>query len=64
MTVGTGEAVYWTATAIAGLMVVLAIASYALNVSEGEPVFPIVPVLLAVAIWLAGRLCRHTLTSR
>jgi len=60
----TGEEVYWTATAIAGLIVVLAVVSYVSNASEGQPVLPIVPLLLAVVIWMAGRFCRQAFTSR
>jgi len=38
--------------------------SYIVNVREGQPVFPIVPLVLAGIIWLVGLFCRRTLTSR
>jgi len=63
MTVRTGDAVYWAATVIAGVIVVFAVASYVSNASEGEPVLPIAPLLLAIVTWLVGRFCRHTLNS-
>jgi len=50
----TGEAIYWTATAVAGLIVVLSVANYLSNVSVGWPVVPIAPLLLAVVVWLIG----------
>jgi hypothetical protein len=64
MTVQTGEAIYWTATAIAGLIVVLSVANYLSNVSGGWPVFPISPLLLAVVVWLIGHFCRRALSDR
>jgi len=64
MTVRTGEVVYWAATGIALLITVLAVASYASNASEGEPVLPIAPLLLALVIWLAGHFCRNALANR
>ena len=64
MTVQTGEAIYWTATAVAGLIVVLSVANYLSNVSVGWPVVPIAPLLLAVVVWLIGYFCRRALTDR
>ena len=64
MTERGGDVIYWSATTIAGLVVMLAVVSYVLNVREGQPVFPIVPLLLAGAIWLVGYFCRRALTSR
>jgi hypothetical protein len=64
MTARTAEVVYRTATIVAGLIVVLAVASYFANASEGEPVFPIVPLLLAAAIWVVGYFCRSALSGR
>ena len=64
MTARTAAVIYWTAATIAALIVVLAVASYFTNVSEGEPVFPIVPLLLAAVIWLVEYFCRRALNSR
>jgi 4-hydroxybenzoate polyprenyltransferase len=64
MTARTAKVVYWTAATIAGLIVVLAVASYFANASEGEPVFPIVPLLLAAAIWAVGYFCRSAFSGR
>jgi len=64
MTDRGGAIVYWSATTIAGLIVVSAVVSYIVNVREGQPVFPIVPLVLAGIIWLVGLFCRRTLTSR
>jgi hypothetical protein len=59
-----GELIYWVATTIAGLIVIFVVRGYVFNISEGDPVIPIVPLLCAGAIWLAGRACRHGLTER
>jgi len=64
MTVRTGEVIYWAATGIAALITVFAVASYVSNASEGEPVLPVAPLLLALVIWLAGRFCRRAITGR
>ena len=49
-----GKIIYWAATIIAVLIVVVIVVGYASNASEGYPVIPIIPLLLAGAIWLAG----------
>ena len=59
-----GKGIYWSATFIAGLILVSVAWSYVYNVEQGEPVIPIVPLLFAVAIWLAGWTCRQLLTER
>lgn len=64
MTVGWGEVIYWAATIIAGLIVVLVIWGYLSNIAEGDPVISIAPLLLAGAIWLAGWACRRGFTER
>jgi hypothetical protein len=53
-----GELIYWTATALAGLTLVFIAWGYLQNTNEGYPVIPIVPLLFAGVIWLAGRVCR------
>jgi hypothetical protein len=59
-----GEAVYWTTTVIAGLMVAWVGWGYWYNIEKGDPVFSIIPLLFAVAIWLAGWVCRKLLARR
>ena len=59
-----GETVYWVATTIAELIFVLSVVSYFWNVSEGLPVFPLAPLILAAVIWLVGYFCRHALNGR
>ena len=59
-----GKILYWTATIIAGLIVVAVVAGYVSNTGEGEPMIPIVPLALAGAIWLAGWACRYMLARR
>ncbi|MFY9788963.1 MAG: hypothetical protein WCE24_09165 [Pseudolabrys sp.] len=64
MAASWGKIIYWAATFIAGLVVVSVAWSYAYNVEQGEPIIPIVPLLFAGAIWLAGWVCRYLLTER
>ena len=59
-----GEALYWTATIFVVLIVVWIVWGYMYNVSKGEPIIPIVALLFAAAIWLAGRACRFVLAGR
>lgn len=49
---------YRAASIIAGLIVLLAIANTIDNISEGEPIIPIVALALAGLVWLIGWLCR------
>jgi hypothetical protein len=59
-----GKILYWAATIIASLIVVAVVAGYVSNDREGEPFIPIVPLVLAGAIWLAGWACRYVLAGR
>ena len=59
-----GKFIYWAATLIAVLIVVAVVMSYASNASEGDPVIPITPLLLAGVIWLVGWVCRNVLARR
>ena len=59
-----GKVLYWTATTVASLIAAWVIWSYVSNVERGFPVFPIVLLLLAAAIWLAGWACRYILARR
>ena len=54
-----GELLYRMATILAGLIALLVIANYFYDASRDEPIVLIVPLLLAGAIWLIGRSCRH-----
>jgi uncharacterized membrane protein YjgN (DUF898 family) len=54
-----GEFLYRMATILAGLIALLVIVGYFYDASRGEPIIPIVPLLLAGIIWLIGRSCRH-----
>ena len=59
-----GKVLYWTATIVASLIAVWVIWSYVYNVERGFPVFPILPLLFAAVIWLAGWACRYVLARR
>lgn len=59
-----GEIFYWAGTMIAGLLVLWVIWSYVSNSESGEPIIRIAPLVLAAAIWLAGRACRRALAER
>ena len=59
-----GKIIYWTATLVAGLIIVSVAWSYVYNVEQGEPIIPIVPLLFAGAIWLAGWTCRYLFSER
>jgi hypothetical protein len=50
---------YWTATIVAGLIVMVVIVGYVSNASEGVPFISITPLALAGAIWLTGWFCRN-----
>ena len=51
---GWGKMIYWAATIIAALIVVLVALNYVSNADERYPVIPIMPLLLAGVIWLVG----------
>ncbi|MGB6349592.1 MAG: hypothetical protein WBG10_06135, partial [Pseudolabrys sp.] len=48
---------YGAETIIAGMIVLLAMANVVYNIGEGEPKIPIVAVVFASLVWLAGWLC-------
>jgi hypothetical protein len=58
------KAIYWTATLVAILIVAWVVSGYAYSIAEGDPVLPIIPLLFAGAIWLAGWACRKLLAQR
>ncbi len=53
------EIFYRACTILAGVLVLLTVADFLNKVSYGYPMIPVVPLVLAVAIWLIGRYCRH-----
>jgi hypothetical protein len=59
-----GEALYWVANLIAGLIVAWVVWSYAYNGDRGDHIIAVIPLLLAGAIWLLGRACRSGLAGR
>lgn len=59
-----GKFIYWAATIIAVLIVVVVLVGYASDASEGEPVIAVIPLLIAGAIWLVGWAFRHWLATR
>jgi hypothetical protein len=64
MDVRLGQNLYWAATIIAGLIVVAVVTGYVSNIGEGLPIIPIVPLVLAGAIWLVGWACRYVFAGR
>jgi hypothetical protein len=59
-----GQTIYWMTTIIAVLIVVWVAWSYVSNMTEGYPVVPIIPLLVAGAVWLVGWACRNMLARR
>jgi hypothetical protein len=59
-----GEILYWLATIIAVLIVVWVVGNYVFNIDRAYPVIPILPLVLAGAIWLVGWACRYVLAGR
>ncbi len=59
-----GGAFYWGASMLAGLLIVLAAINYFYDISEGVPIIPIVPLVIAGVIYLIGRSCRAVLDDR
>ena len=54
-----GNAVFWTATILAGLILVWVVLGYLYDLSEGLPVLSVVALVLAAVIWLLGLFCRQ-----
>jgi type VI protein secretion system component VasK len=54
-----GRVLYWTATIIASLIVVVVVAGYASNSGEGVPFISTTALMLAGAIWFVGWICRN-----
>jgi hypothetical protein len=55
-----GEVLYRASVMLAGLIIVLAAINclYQVSILE-EPIIPVVPFVLAAAIWLVGYFCRQ-----
>ena len=55
-----GEVLYRAGVILAGLIIVLAAINclYQVSILE-EPIIPVVPFVLAAAIWLVGYFCRQ-----
>ena len=54
-----GGVLYWTATIIAILIVVVVVTGYMSNSGEGVPFVSTTALMLAGAIWLVGWICRN-----
>ena len=60
-----GDAIYWLATVVAGLMVVFIVGDLAIGWGQGRPILRVFALLIAVVVWLIGWGCRSPrLTNR
>ena len=59
-----GKVLYWMATIVAGVVVVLALVSVFDSPDLGGPVIGFSPLLLALGIWLTGWFCRYVFSDR
>jgi hypothetical protein len=59
MVLSWGEILYRASVMLAGLIIVLAAINclYQISILE-EPIIPVVPFVIAAAIWLVGFFCR------
>ena len=62
MVLSWGEILYRASVMLAGLIIVLAAINclYQISILE-EPIIPVVPFVVAAAIWLVGFFCRKVL---
>ena len=60
MVLSWGEILYRASVMLAGLIIVLAAINglYQISILE-EPIIPVVPFVIAAAIWLVGFFCRQ-----
>jgi hypothetical protein len=58
------KVIFWTANVVAVSIVLWVVSVYAYNINEGDPVLPIIPVLFAGVVWLAGWVCRNLFVRR
>jgi hypothetical protein len=59
-----GLVLYRGATAVAVLLLVLALGNWLYNLSQGRPLIPLIPVMAAGVIWLIGYGIRYLLADR
>ena len=59
-----GQTLYWSATAVAVVIVLWAALIFFYGLSQGQPIVPIAGLSCAVIIWLLGRGCRYLLAGR
>ena len=64
MAENVGNFLYWAATIVACLIVLLDISSFFESYSKGNPVIPIAGLVFAIIVWLIGRGCRLVLAGR
>ncbi len=57
MLASRAQFVYHWATIVAGFIVLATVINFIYKFSIGQPIVPFVPLLVAAAIWLVGRLC-------
>ena len=60
-TLSAGRTLYWLATIIAGVIVVLVIADVFISWAQGAPIVRIIALIAAAAVWLIGCICRAVL---
>jgi hypothetical protein len=59
-----GSILYRGTTAVAVLILVLAVANYVYNISQNRPLVPLIPLVAAGIVWLMGYGLRYFLTDR
>ena len=59
-----GEMFYRAAAIIAVLIIALDAINFLYQATQGEPMIPIAPLLVAAAIWLIGYSCRSVSIAR
>jgi len=59
-----GQILYRASVMIAVLLVALDAANFLYQATEGKPIIPIAPLLLAGTIWLIGYFCRSVSFAR
>jgi hypothetical protein len=59
-----GSIFYRGALAFAVLILVLALGNWVYNVSQSRPLIPLIPFIVAGAIWLIGCVVRYLFTDR
>ena len=52
-----GRILYWSATIVAGLIVIFAVADFFFSWEQGTPILRIVAFIVAAGVWLIGLIC-------